>query len=68
MTKKYLVEIGNMYFVRFDEVQAIMIVADCPFSYKYAKEFHTKEEAEKVAEIIGGHVIEVTGERLGRVR
>lgn len=64
MTKKYLVEIGNMYFVRFDEVQAIMTVADCPVSHKHATEFDTKEEAEKVARIIGGHVVEVIGDEV----
>lgn len=62
MAKKYLVEIGNMYFVGFDEVQAIMIVADCPVSHKHATVFDTKEEADKVSRIIGGHVVEVIGD------
>lgn len=64
MAKKYLVEIGNMYFVRFDEVQVIMIVADCPFSYRYASGLDTREEAEKVAEIIGGHVVTVISDEV----
>ncbi|MCW6662925.1 hypothetical protein NHG29_01420 [Aerococcaceae bacterium NML160702] len=67
MTKKYLVEIGNMYFVRFDEIEAILIVNDIPGTENSAMSFETKKEAQTVADIIGGKVVVVGPTRLDKI-
>ncbi|MCW6681590.1 hypothetical protein NHG29_01755 [Aerococcaceae bacterium NML160702] len=64
MTKKYLVEIGYMYFVEFCDFEVTLFMNDNPGAFEHAKKFDTKEEAEKVAEIIGGHVVTVISDEV----
>lgn len=57
--KKYVVKIGNGYFAGYNDIEATIIFDDLPGFLIFRKVFNNIEQAEKVAEHIGGEVEEV---------
>ena len=50
---KWRVKVGDMYFVRFDDMMVVMVVDDSPGSIDQAETFDTFGEACNVAFTIG---------------
>lgn len=57
--KEYVVKIGNGYFSGYEDVEARVIFDDLPGFLILRERFDNKEQAEKVAEHIGGEVEEL---------
>lgn len=58
--KKYKVKVsGELYFVRYDELEVVVIRNSAPGFIERAKLFDNKEEAEKVADDVNGYVEEL---------
>lgn len=57
--KKYVVKIGNGYFVTYDELDVIITLDVHPIFPHSAKKFDNRNQAEEVAEQIGGEVEEL---------
>lgn len=57
--KKYVVKIGNGYFVEHDELDVIITLDVHPIFPASAKKFDNRNQAEEVAEQIGGEVEEL---------
>lgn len=57
--KEYVVKIGNGYFAGYDEIEARVIFDDLPGFLIFRKVFNNIEQAEEVAEHIGGEVEEL---------
>ena len=56
---KYRVKVGNMYFVRFDDMAVVMVIDDAPGAMEQAKIFDCGTAAHLVSEQLGGRMIRV---------
>ena len=59
---KYRVKVGNMYFVRFDDMTVVMVIDDAPGAMEQAKIFDDATAAHLMSEQLGGRMIQVYGE------
>ena len=56
---KYRVKVGNMYFVRFDDMTVVMVIVVAPGAMEQAKIFDRGTAAHLVSEQLGGRMIQV---------
>ena len=56
---KYRVKVGNMYFVRFDDMTVVMVIDDAPGAVEQAKIFDRGTAAHLMSEQLGGRMIRV---------
>ncbi|NYZ58383.1 DUF1642 domain-containing protein [Lactococcus lactis] len=54
---KCMVKLGALYFKCWNEVDAVFIIDDQPGAYESAFVFNKREDAEKVAQLVGGRVV-----------
>lgn len=59
---KYRVRVGDMYFVRFDDMDVVMRIDDAPGALDSVKVFDTFDEAYDVAITIGARPVFVEEE------
>ena len=54
---KCMVKLGALYFKCWNDVDAVFIIDDQPGAYESAFVFKKREDAEKVAQLVGGRVV-----------
>ena len=54
---KCMVKLGALYFKCWNDIDAVFIIDDQPGAYESAFVFKKREDAEKVAQLVGGRVV-----------